>query len=135
MKNFKSQTTNYKQTQNPNNQKTKQYDLEPRTQKFAADCRRLLQQLPKSLSNLEDGKQLLRSSGSTGANYIEANEALSRKDFTFRIKISRKEAKESRYWLQLIQTATSQLTSERDRLIDEATQLIKIFTAILENSK
>lgn len=53
--------------------------------------------MPKSIINVEDGKQVIRSSGSVGANYIEANEALSKKDFCFRIKISRKEAKESKY--------------------------------------
>jgi len=58
--------------------------------------------LPKTIANIEDGKQLIKSSGSTGANYREANESLSKKDFLMRIKISRKEAKESAYWLRLI---------------------------------
>lgn len=81
---------------------SKQYDLEERTFCFTKDVRLLVKQLPKTVANIEDGKQVIRSSGSIGANYIEANEALSKKDFVMRIKISRKEAKESRYWLRLL---------------------------------
>ncbi len=76
---------------------SKQYDLEERTFEFAKNIRILIKKIPKIVSNIEDGKQLIRSSGSVGANYIEANEALSKKDFVMRIKISRKEAKESVY--------------------------------------
>lgn len=70
-----------------------------------------------------------------GANYIEANEAISRKDFVHRIKICRKEAKESRYWLQLLEIDDARLASQRDSLIDETYQLMKIFGAIVEKSK
>ena len=62
----------------------------------------------KNITNTEDGKQLIRANGSVGANYIEANEALSRKDFVLRIKLCRKEAKESRYWLRLIDVQNNQ---------------------------
>jgi four helix bundle protein len=79
-----------------------QYDLEERTFKFAKAVRLFVKTLPKTIANIEDGKQLIKSSGSTGANYTEANESLSKKDFLMRIKISRKEAKESAYWLRLI---------------------------------
>jgi four helix bundle protein len=72
---------------------SKQYDLEDRTLAFAKETRVFVSKLPKTISNAEDGKQLVRSSGSIGANYIEANEALSRKDFLMRVKISRKESK------------------------------------------
>ena len=73
------------------------YNLEERTFIFAKDVRIFIKTLPKSSANFEDGKQVIKSSGSVGANYREANEALSKKDFTTRIKISRKEAKESEY--------------------------------------
>ena len=73
------------------------YDLEERTYLFARDCRIFVRSLKFTISNNEDGKQLVRSSGSVGANYIEANEKLGDKDFLFRLKISRKEAKESLY--------------------------------------
>lgn len=78
------------------------YDLEERTFQFAKQIRLWIKNLPKTIANTEDVKQLIRASGSIGANYIEANEALSKKDFHFRIKICRKEAKESGYWLRLI---------------------------------
>ncbi len=74
---------------------SKLYDLEERTYQFAKRCRDFIKSIPKTQSNIEYGKQLIRSSGSQAANYIEANEAESRKDFTHRIKISRKESKES----------------------------------------
>lgn len=76
------------------------YDLEERTFQFANNCREMIKSLNYSIANVEDGKQLVRSSGSVGANYIEANEKLGDKDFVFRLKISKKEAKESRYWLR-----------------------------------
>ncbi|MGB7054066.1 MAG: four helix bundle protein, partial [bacterium] len=81
----------------------KQYDLEERTLQFAKRVITLVNRMPKTLPNIEIGRQLVRSSGSVGSNYIEANESLSRKDFFMRIKICRKESKESRYWLKLIQ--------------------------------
>src|SRR5690554_790320 len=103
---------------------TKLYDLEERLFIFAQKVRKFIKELPKTLGNIEDGKQLIRSSGSTGANYIEANEAISKKDFLLRIKIARKESKESRFWLRLIDTEANQvLEKERQYLIKEVTEL------------
>ena len=114
----------------------KQFDLEERTYQFAKGVRIFLKKIPRTISNIEDGKQLARSSGSVGANYIEANESLSKKDFKMRVKISKKEAKESRYWLRLIDTRNSKETNkERDNLINESTELMKIFGSILEKIK
>jgi four helix bundle protein len=96
--------------------------------------RNYVKNLPKTLSNIEDAKQLVRASGSVGANYIEAEEALSRKDFILRIKISRKEAKESWYWLELTEPKEDQKNEKQD-LIKEATELTKIFGSIVEKSK
>lgn len=112
------------------------YDLEERTFQFAKDVRLFIKTLPNSLANIEDGKQLIKASGSVGANYREANESLSKKDFLMRIKISRKEAKESIYWLRLIyETNTLKNEDEAIRLIQEATELKKILSAILVKSK
>jgi len=84
------------------------------------------------MANIEDAKQLLRASASVGANYIEANEALSRKDFAMRIKICRKEAKESAFFLRLLHTSNvTSLDTERQRLLQEATELTHIFGAIV----
>ena len=117
-------------------QNKKRYDLEDRTLKFARDVRTLVKLLPKTTANFEDGKQLIRSSGSVGANYIEANESLGKKDFLMRIRISRKEAKESRYWLRLLDLDSDErLNKERDMLENETTELMNIFGAILRKSQ
>jgi len=117
-------------------QNTKQYDLEERTFLFAKNVRSFVKKLPKTIANIEDGKQLINASGSVGANYIEANESFSNKDFIFRIKICRKEAKESRYWLRLVfLDANAELEGERERLIQEAVELTNIFGAIIQKSK
>jgi four helix bundle protein len=114
----------------------KQYDLEDRTLAFAKDVRRFVKELVKTASNVEDGRQLIRSSGSVGANYIEANEALSKKDFVMRIKICRKEAKESRYWLRLVEIGgNDKLEQERKALENEARELTNIFGSIVNKSK
>ncbi len=92
--------------------------------------------MPKNISSIEYGKQAGGASGSVGANYIEANEALSKKDFMMRIKICRKEAKESGYWLRLIvETNEEKYKEEGKRLSNEATELKKIFSSILVRSK
>ncbi|RKY42420.1 MAG: four helix bundle protein [Candidatus Omnitrophota bacterium] len=91
--------------------------------------------LPKTIANNEIVKQLVRSAGSIGANYIEANESLGRKDFAMRIKICRKESKESIYWLRLIEVNDEQRDKERQRLIKEVTELMKIFGSIVEKCK
>lgn len=79
------------------------FDLEERTLNFCKKIINLIRSLPKNTVNFELTSQLIRSSGSIGANYREANDALSKKDFFMRIKISRKESKETKYWLELIQ--------------------------------
>jgi four helix bundle protein len=120
----------------PEQSRGRQYDLEERTLRFAKQCRVFAKRLPASLANQEDLKQLLRASGSVGANYIEANEALSKRDFLVRIKISRKEAKESRYWLDILDPGAEPATdADRRRLREEAVELMKIFGAILRKSE
>jgi four helix bundle protein len=115
---------------------SKQYDLEERTLKFAKKVRGLIKSLPKTIETVEDGKQIIRSSGSIGANYIEANESLSKKDFIMRIKICRKEAKESRFWLQLLDlNGNKKHETGRKELTEEATELMNIFGSILKKSK
>jgi four helix bundle protein len=108
----------------------KEYDLEERTEKFAKDVIQLCKRLSKNTINIELVSQTVRASGSVGANYIEANESLSKKDFFNRIKICRKEAKESRYWLIL--SANTEFETEAKPFIQEATELMNIFGAILK---
>ena len=117
-------------TQNP-----KQYDLEDRTLAFAKRVRAFVKRIPRTIANIEDSKQLIKASGSVGANYLEANEALSKKDFVMRIKICRKESKESQYWLKLIDTHEEmEQENERNVLIQEATELMKIFGGVLQKT-
>lgn len=98
--------------------------------------RAFAKRLPRTVCNAEDVKQVVRSSGSIGANYIEANEGLSKKDFGMRIRIARKESKETRYWLRLLDTRDiADLNEERDRLVQESMELMCIFGAILKKSQ
>jgi four helix bundle protein len=115
--------------------KSKRYDLEDRTFAFARSVRVFVKGLGNDSATKEDVKQLIRSSGSVGANYIEANESLGKKDFLMRIRISRKEAKESRYWLKLLDVDSPEHQTQRDALQQEATELMNIFGAILKNSQ
>jgi four helix bundle protein len=107
-------------------------DLEERTSKFAVEVRLFVRSLPRTICNFEDVKQVVRSSGSVAANYIEADEALSDRDFLVRIKICRKEAKESGLWLRLLDIGKEpRLASDRDALVQEAHELLLIFNAIV----
>jgi len=118
------------QIPNDKHQMTKYYDLEERTFEFAKDVRLFVKTLPKTIANIEDGKQVVRSSGSVGANYIEANESFSKKDFKFRIKIYRKEAKESAYWLKLIFEVNNDNEIDKSKnkeLVNESIELKKYF--------
>jgi four helix bundle protein len=111
-----------------NVQNSKQYDLEERTLQFSKKVAFFIKKLPKSISNIEYGRQVIRSSGSVGSNYIEANEALGKKDFMMRIRICLKEAKESSYWLRLIVETNEELFADEGvQLFKEATELKKIF--------
>jgi four helix bundle protein len=109
-------------------QNSKQYDLEDRTFKFAKQIIKYTNNFPKTMANNEIKKQLIRAGGSVGANYIEANESLSKKDFLMRVKICRKEAKEVRYWLKLAEIEDG---ATKDFLIKEATELMHIFGSMI----
>ena len=117
-----------------NNDNQKRYDLEDRTFNFAKDNRRFVKALPRTIANIEDVKQFVRASGSIGANYIEANEAIGKRDFVMKIKICRREAKESGYWLRLLDI-DEKLEVQGDNLVGEATELMKIFGAIVRKSE
>ena len=119
----------------PQDENPKRFDLEDRTFAFAKRARAFVRKLKKTIGNIEDARQVVRSSGSVGANYIEANESLSKKDFVLRIKICRKEAKESRYWLRLIETNEEPVAKERNLLVQEAQELMNIFGAIVRKSE
>jgi four helix bundle protein len=88
--------------------------------------------LPRTLSNIEYSKQVIKSSGSVGANYIEANENLGTNDAIFRFKVCRKEAKESAFWLKPLKATNEEsLEKEFDALFNEANKLKLIFNSIV----
>ena len=106
-------------------------DLEDRTDQFAKSVREFVKKIPKTLSNNEDGKHLMQSSGSVGATYTEANESLSKKDIIFMIKVCRKGVNESRYWPRLIHPGDKlDVKRQRESLEQEATELTNIFGAV-----
>lgn len=107
-------------------------DLDRRTEKFAADVRVFVRTLPRTLSNGEDVKQLVRSSGSVAANQIEADNALGDQDRLMKFRICRKEARESGLWLRLLDTAAHEASKvSQTRLDDEAGQLVRIYSTII----
>jgi four helix bundle protein len=108
------------------------HPLEERCFFFAKNVRSFCRKLRKDIGNFEGAKQLVRSSGSVGANYIEANENVGKGDLKYRLKVCRKEAKESIHFLGLSETfGDEELEKMRKILIDEATQLRKIFSAMI----
>ena len=110
------------------------FDLEQRTLEFSLRVREFARGIPRSPYVEDDIRQLIRASGSVGANCIEANESLGRKDFRMRIKICRKEAKEAAYWLRLVGNDPLRKRAQEE-LLDESNQLMRIFGAILRNTR
>jgi len=110
----------------------KVFDLEERTTKFAVEVVKLCRKLPKDSINNRLTGQAVGSAGSVGANYREANDALGKKDFILRAKISRKESKEAIHWLELIKEANPEFTSEANILKKEAIELKNILSAIID---
>ncbi|MFQ5797140.1 MAG: four helix bundle protein [Bacteroidota bacterium] len=112
------------------------FDLEERSFTFAKNVALFCRTLAKTSSNIEYAKQLIRSSASIGANYTEANDSLGKKDFMMRIKICRRESKESGYWLRLIRdTNADDFIGAASMLINETVELKKIFSSILQRVK
>lgn len=116
-------------------QNSKRCDLEDRTLEFGKGIIRLCKTLPKNTINFKLIDQLVRSGTSMGANYREANETETKKDFKFRIRICRKEGKETIYWLNLVIEANPEFKERIKPLLQETSELVKIFAAILEKSK
>ena len=104
-------------------------ELELRCLKFAKSVRDFCKAIKSTAINLVYIKQIIRSSSSIGANYIEANEKLGKQDLIMHLKISRKEAKETQYWLDLLDDSNNE--TERETLKQEAEELKRIFSAII----
>jgi four helix bundle protein len=104
-------------------------ELEPRCLKYAIDVRDFCRTIKHDTINLVYIKQIIRSSSSIGANYIEANEKLGKQDLLMHLRISRKEAKETKYWMDLLITDDN---VNRNLLKQEAEELRRIFSAIIK---
>lgn len=107
------------------------YDLERRTTEFAKNIIRLCQSIPKTTINQQLVGQLVRAAGSIGANYREANDALGKKDFSHRLRIARKEAKETLHWLELVAEANPSTQEGLRALWRECTELKNILSAMI----
>ena len=116
-------------------QKSHTYDLEDRTLEYGKRIIRMVKSLPKNNINFRPADQIIRSGTSLGANYREANETETKKDFQFRLRICRKEAKETIYWIKLIIEANPELSQRIQSLLSETFELLKIFASILEKCK
>lgn len=106
-------------------------DLLDRTLSFSKGLIRLTRKLPQNISNREISRQLIRSGTSVGANYREACEAESAKDFVHKIQIAKKEARETKYWLKLLLSSNSDHSEEILKLGKESAELVKIFASIV----
>ena len=106
-------------------------ELEDRTEFFAINVIKFCKDLPKNTINNPLISQVIRSAGSVGANYREANEAVGKKDFVYRLRIARKESKETSYWLKLISEANNSSSLGLVSLINEADELRNILSAII----
>lgn len=111
------------------------YDLEERSVKFAERVIDLLKSIKPTLVNRSIIEQLIRSGSSIGANYCEANEGESKKDFIHKIKIAKKETKETKHWLRLLARTNPELKSEITSLWNESHELLLIFSKIISTAK
>jgi len=117
------------------NNYNKSFNLEERTLNFAKRIIRMCKSLPNNTVNFKLIDQIIRSAGSVGANYREANDALGKKDFLMRMKIARKETKETQFWLELIIEANPEIKDRIYELLNESIELKKIFSAIISKSQ
>jgi len=111
------------------------YDLEERTAKFGENIIEFAKKIPKNSITLPIISQLVRSGTSVGANYCEADEAESSKDFKHKLGISKKESRETKYWLRMIIKAVPELEGEAKILWQEAKELSLIFNSIINKIK
>ncbi len=117
------------------NIQTRKYDLEERTAKFAEAVVDLLRTMKITPLNSRIIEQLVGSSGSIGANYCEATEAESKKDFVHKIGISKKETKETRHWLRLLARTNPEIGGKLRELWQESQELLLIFSKIIRSSR
>lgn len=109
------------------------YDLSERTAKFGERIISLIKGMQENVVNHTLFSQLIRSSTSIGANYMEADGAQTKKDFQHKISLCRKEAKETMHWLRMLAVADPSVMSECRKMWKEAHELVLIFSSILKS--
>ena len=109
---------------------TNKYDLEERTAKFGEEVIKFCGSLDKNIITRPLISQLVRSSTSIGANYMEANGASSKKDFKNKIFLCKKEAQESKHWLRMLTVPFSDKKPKIKKLWNECQELTMIFQKI-----
>lgn len=114
---------------------SRKYDLEERTTKFAEEIIKLVKEIPNTSENIPIKTQIVKSGTSIGANYCEADEAESKKDFVHKIAICKKETRETKYWLRLVALINLQSREKARKLWKEAHEFNLIFAAIIKNAK
>lgn len=116
--------------------KEKPFDIKERTFEFGVRIVRLVDTLPRTVAGIEVGRQLVRSGTSIGANVEEADGAESKRDFAHKVRIARKEARETRYCLRIVRaTGLSKDPQEVDSLAQESDELVRILSAIIKSAK
>jgi len=115
--------------------KERKFDLEERTSKFAENIIEFVKKLPKDPRFLPIIVQLIKAATSVGANYCEADDAQSKKDFVHKIAICKKESREAKYWLRIIAKTFPEFAGEAKVFWQEAQEFNLIFAAILRNKK
>ncbi len=118
-----------------NKNQNSKYDLEERTAKLAEDIITLVKKVKANHINKRIISQLVGSGGSLGANYCEANEAESKRDFIHKIGICKKETKETKHWLRLLATSNPEIKDSLKLIWKETHELLLIFSKIKENAK
>lgn len=114
---------------------TQKYDLEERTAKFGEEVIKFAKKIPRTPITISLITQLVKAGTSIGANYCEADDAESKRDFQHKIGICKKESRESKHWLRVISIAAPELKEEARRLWQEAKELNLIFNSIINKLK
>ena len=111
------------------------FDLEERCAKFGEEVISICKKIKTTPINMRIISQVIGSSGSIGANYCEASEAESKKDFQHKMSIAKKEIKETKHWFRLLAKANPEAIKELRELNEEAQELLLIFSKTIKTSK
>ena len=111
------------------------FDIQDRTFEFAVRVVRLVDRLPRTVASVEIGRQVVRSATSVRSNMEEADAAEAKQDFIHKMSVAHKEARETRYWLRVIQAALLEADDEVQVLIQESDELVRILYTIIKNAR